>query len=96
MIKKFNILKKYSNTPNFIISNIKMFREYRHHKMSKAEFSFCSLIFTILQKKAKLTGYVVAAGLQYGKGENLFHFFFKVDINLINVTQYFFLYFLLQ
>lgn len=30
-------------------------------------------------KKTKLTGYVVAAGLQYGKGENLFHFFFKVS-----------------
>ncbi|XP_037606367.1 adenylate kinase 7a isoform X2 [Sebastes umbrosus] len=30
-------------------------------------------------KKSKLTGYVVACGLQYGKGENLFHYFFKVS-----------------
>lgn len=29
-------------------------------------------------KKSKLTGYVVACGLQYGNGENLFHYFFKV------------------
>ncbi|TRY77581.1 hypothetical protein DNTS_007217 [Danionella cerebrum] len=28
-------------------------------------------------KKAKLATYVVASGLQYGMGENLFHFFFK-------------------
>nr|XP_057913845.1 adenylate kinase 7a [Doryrhamphus excisus] len=30
-------------------------------------------------KKNKLKGYVVAAGIQYGKGENLFHYFFKVS-----------------
>ncbi|XP_034554964.1 adenylate kinase 7a [Notolabrus celidotus] len=30
-------------------------------------------------KKSKLRGYVVCSGLQYGKGENLFHFFFKVS-----------------
>ncbi|KAM6991737.1 adenylate kinase 7-like [Tautogolabrus adspersus] len=30
-------------------------------------------------KKSKLKGYVVASGLQYGKGENLFHYFFKVS-----------------
>uniref|UniRef100_A0A7N6AN07 Uncharacterized protein n=1 Tax=Anabas testudineus TaxID=64144 RepID=A0A7N6AN07_ANATE len=30
-------------------------------------------------KKSKLTSYVVACGLQYGKGENLFHYFFKVS-----------------
>ncbi|XP_037100996.1 adenylate kinase 7a [Syngnathus acus] len=30
-------------------------------------------------KKKKLKGYVVAAGIQYGKGENLFHYFFKVS-----------------
>lgn len=45
------------------------------------------LIFHFLQKKYKLTGYVVACGLQYGKGENLFHYFFKVDIDVI-MTQY--------
>ncbi|XP_049613123.1 adenylate kinase 7a isoform X2 [Syngnathus scovelli] len=30
-------------------------------------------------KKNKLKGYVLAAGIQYGKGENLFHYFFKVS-----------------
>ncbi|XP_065819463.1 adenylate kinase 7-like [Labrus bergylta] len=30
-------------------------------------------------KKSQLKGYVVASGLQYGKGENLFHYFFKVS-----------------
>ncbi|XP_077408878.1 adenylate kinase 7a [Vanacampus margaritifer] len=30
-------------------------------------------------KKTKLKGYVLAAGIQYGKGENLFHYFFKVS-----------------
>lgn len=30
---------------------------------------------------------MVASGLQYGKGENLFHYFFKVDVNVI-LTQY--------
>lgn len=37
----------------------------------------------IWQKKAKLLGYVVACGLQYGLGENLFHFFFKVSVRVI-------------
>uniref|UniRef100_A0A8P4KN51 ATPase AAA-type core domain-containing protein n=1 Tax=Dicentrarchus labrax TaxID=13489 RepID=A0A8P4KN51_DICLA len=37
------------------------------------------LDFSFLQKKSKLNGYVVACGLQYGKGENLFHYFFKVS-----------------
>ncbi|KAK2889925.1 adenylate kinase 7-like [Channa argus] len=30
-------------------------------------------------KRSKLTSYVIASGLQYGKGENLFHYFFKVS-----------------
>uniref|UniRef100_A0A3Q3L073 Adenylate kinase 7-like n=1 Tax=Mastacembelus armatus TaxID=205130 RepID=A0A3Q3L073_9TELE len=30
-------------------------------------------------KKSKLKGYVVASGLQYGMGENLFHYFFKMS-----------------
>ncbi|XP_024912672.1 adenylate kinase 7-like isoform X2 [Cynoglossus semilaevis] len=34
---------------------------------------------TFSQSKSKLIGYVVASGLQYGKGENLFHYFFKVS-----------------
>ncbi|XP_037541529.1 adenylate kinase 7-like [Nematolebias whitei] len=37
-------------------------------------------------KKSKLTGYVVAAGLQYGMEENLFHYFFKISW-LLNVPK---------
>ncbi|KAJ3606171.1 hypothetical protein NHX12_025692 [Muraenolepis orangiensis] len=31
------------------------------------------------EKKSKLRGYVVASGLQYGRGENIFHYFFKAS-----------------
>ncbi|CAL8314971.1 unnamed protein product [Lota lota] len=31
------------------------------------------------EKKSMLSGYVVASGLQYGRGENIFHYFFKVS-----------------
>lgn len=37
----------------------------------------------IFQKKSKLVGYVVGSGLQYGKGENLFNYFFKVGMNVL-------------
>lgn len=38
------------------------------------------LIFLIFlgQEKTKLRTYVVGAGMQYGMGESIFHFFFKV------------------
>lgn len=42
-----------------------------------------SVHLPIGQKKSKLIGYVVACGLQYGLGENLFHFFFKVSVRVI-------------
>lgn len=42
-----------------------------------------SVHLLIYQKKCKLIGYVVACGLQYGQGENLFHFFFKVNVHMI-------------
>lgn len=32
----------------------------------------------LLQDKTKLRTYVVSAGMQYGMGEGIFHFFFKV------------------
>lgn len=41
---------------------------------------------TFSQSKSKLIGYVVASGLQYGKGENLFHYFFKVDITTVSFS----------
>uniref|UniRef100_A0A3Q2DS21 Adenylate kinase 7a n=1 Tax=Cyprinodon variegatus TaxID=28743 RepID=A0A3Q2DS21_CYPVA len=34
---------------------------------------------SLLQKTSKLKGYVVGAGLQYGMGEDIFHYFFKVS-----------------
>lgn len=37
------------------------------------------ILYFFKQKKSKIISYVVASGLQYGKGENLFHYFFKVD-----------------
>lgn len=45
-------------------------------------FCLCRHLFfsdTNSQKNSKLSGYVVTAGLQYGQGENLFHYYFKVD-----------------
>lgn len=35
-------------------------------------------IVIILQDKSKLVTFVVSSGLQYGAGENLLHFLFKV------------------
>lgn len=32
----------------------------------------------LLKDKTKLRTYVVGAGMQYGMGEGIFHFFFKV------------------
>lgn len=39
-----------------------------------------NIYILIFQKASKLKGYVVCAGFQYGMGENLFHYFFKVNI----------------
>uniref|UniRef100_A0A8C6KG87 Adenylate kinase 7a n=1 Tax=Nothobranchius furzeri TaxID=105023 RepID=A0A8C6KG87_NOTFU len=44
-----------------------------HKKLEK-------LVLTLTNKgKTKLRGYIIAAGLQYGMGENLFHYFFKIS-----------------
>lgn len=51
-----------------------------------------TLFFTI-QKKSKLSSYVVAAGIQYGMGENLLHYFFKVHLNYVTETLLFYQYF---
>uniref|UniRef100_A0A3Q3FK31 Adenylate kinase 7a n=1 Tax=Labrus bergylta TaxID=56723 RepID=A0A3Q3FK31_9LABR len=45
----------------------------RHHNLEKLVLKLHG------GKKSQLKGYVVASGLQYGKGENLFHYFFKVS-----------------
>ncbi|XP_056261606.1 adenylate kinase 7-like isoform X1 [Seriola aureovittata] len=56
------------------------FRRRRPHPTFKNHNNLEKLVLKLGRgKKAKFTGYVVASGLQYGKGENLFHYFFKVS-----------------
>uniref|UniRef100_A0A3B4YGR6 Adenylate kinase 7a n=1 Tax=Seriola lalandi dorsalis TaxID=1841481 RepID=A0A3B4YGR6_SERLL len=60
------------------------FRRRRPHPTFKNHNNLEKLVLKLGRgKKSKFTGYVVASGLQYGKGENLFHYFFKVDMNII-------------
>ncbi|XP_059212405.1 adenylate kinase 7-like [Centropristis striata] len=56
------------------------FRRRRPHPSFRNHNNLEKLVLKLGRgKKSKLTGYVVASGLQYGKGENLFHYFFKVS-----------------
>ncbi|XP_031717540.1 adenylate kinase 7a [Anarrhichthys ocellatus] len=56
------------------------FRRRRPHPNFRKHNHVENLVLKLRRgKKFKLTGYVVACGLQYGKGENLFHYFFKVS-----------------
>uniref|UniRef100_A0A3P8SAT1 Adenylate kinase 7a n=1 Tax=Amphiprion percula TaxID=161767 RepID=A0A3P8SAT1_AMPPE len=56
------------------------FRRRRPHPRFRNHNDLEKLVFTLAKgKKSKLIGYVVASGLQYGKGENLFHYFFKIS-----------------
>ncbi|TKS76313.1 Adenylate kinase 7 [Collichthys lucidus] len=56
------------------------FRRRRPHPSFRNHHSLEKLVLKLGKvKKTKLTGYVVACGLQYGKGENLFSYFFKVS-----------------
>ncbi|XP_040920554.1 adenylate kinase 7-like [Toxotes jaculatrix] len=56
------------------------FRRRRPHPSFKNHNNLEKLVLKLGKgKKSKLTGYVVASGLQYGKGENIFHYFFKVS-----------------
>ncbi|XP_044025237.1 adenylate kinase 7-like [Siniperca chuatsi] len=56
------------------------FRRKRPHPNFRNHNNLEKLVLKLGKgKKSKLTGYVVASGLQYGKGENLFHYFFKVS-----------------
>ncbi|KAM9339221.1 adenylate kinase 7-like [Symphorus nematophorus] len=56
------------------------FRRRRPHPSFKSHHNLEKLVVKLGRgKKSKLTAYVVACGLQYGKGENLFHYFFKVS-----------------
>uniref|UniRef100_A0A671WFZ9 Adenylate kinase 7a n=1 Tax=Sparus aurata TaxID=8175 RepID=A0A671WFZ9_SPAAU len=56
------------------------FRRRRPHPNFKMHNNLEKLVLKLGRGKgSRLTGYVVASGLQYGKGENLFHYFFKVS-----------------
>ncbi|XP_072218252.1 adenylate kinase 7-like [Leuresthes tenuis] len=56
------------------------FRKRRPHPSFRDHNDLEKLVLRLAgRRKAKLTGYVVTAGLQYGIGENLFHYFFKVS-----------------
>ncbi|XP_054474761.1 adenylate kinase 7-like [Anoplopoma fimbria] len=56
------------------------FRRRRPHPNFRNHYNVEKLVLKLGRgKKSKLIGYVVACGLQYGKGENLFHYFFKVS-----------------
>nr|XP_020459736.1 adenylate kinase 7-like isoform X2 [Monopterus albus] len=56
------------------------FKKGRPHPRFKNHNNLEKLVLKLgRENKSKLTGYVVASGLQYGKGENLFHYFFKVS-----------------
>uniref|UniRef100_A0A3Q3WQU7 Uncharacterized protein n=1 Tax=Mola mola TaxID=94237 RepID=A0A3Q3WQU7_MOLML len=54
------------------------FKRRRPHPSFKNHNNLEKLVLNLGRgKKPKLTSYVVACGHQYGKGENLFHYFFK-------------------
>ncbi|XP_036941835.1 adenylate kinase 7-like isoform X1 [Acanthopagrus latus] len=56
------------------------FRRRRPHPNFKKHNNLEKLVLKLGRGKgSRLSGYVVASGLQYGKGENLFHYFFKVS-----------------
>ncbi|KAM9840520.1 adenylate kinase 7-like isoform 1-T2 [Aulostomus maculatus] len=55
----------------------KKYRRRIPHPSFKPHNNLETLVLKLGDRKSKLRGFVVAAGLQYGKGENLFHYFFK-------------------
>ncbi|XP_068609903.1 adenylate kinase 7-like [Brachionichthys hirsutus] len=54
------------------------FKRRRPHPSFKSHYDLEKLVLR-LGKKSTFRGYVVACGLQYGKGESLFHYFFKTS-----------------
>ncbi|XP_040016870.2 adenylate kinase 7 isoform X3 [Gasterosteus aculeatus] len=54
------------------------FRRRRPHPNFRKHNNVEKVVLELARgKKSKLVGYVVGSGLQYGKGENLFNYFFK-------------------
>uniref|UniRef100_A0A8L0DMN8 Adenylate kinase 7a n=1 Tax=Oncorhynchus mykiss TaxID=8022 RepID=A0A8L0DMN8_ONCMY len=54
------------------------YRRKRHHPNFKEHANAEKMVLK-LGKTSKLSSYVVAAGVQYGMGENLLHYFFKTS-----------------
>uniref|UniRef100_A0A8C7NDS8 Adenylate kinase 7a n=1 Tax=Oncorhynchus mykiss TaxID=8022 RepID=A0A8C7NDS8_ONCMY len=56
------------------------YRRKRHHPNFKEHANAEKMVLKLGKtKKSKLSSYVVAAGVQYGMGENLLHYFFKTS-----------------
>ncbi|XP_024259895.1 adenylate kinase 7a [Oncorhynchus tshawytscha] len=56
------------------------YRRKRHHPNFKEHANAEKTVLKLGKtKKSKLSSYVVAAGVQYGMGENLLHYFFKTS-----------------
>ncbi|XP_041721205.2 adenylate kinase 7 [Coregonus clupeaformis] len=56
------------------------YRRKRHHPNFKEHANAEKTVLKLGKtKKSKLSSYVVAAGVQYGMGENLLHYFFKAS-----------------
>ncbi|XP_029966673.1 adenylate kinase 7-like [Salarias fasciatus] len=56
------------------------FRRRRPHPSFRQHHNLEKLVLKLTKgQKTKLNGYVVGSGIQYGRGENLFHYFFKVS-----------------
>ncbi|XP_013999274.1 adenylate kinase 7 isoform X2 [Salmo salar] len=55
------------------------YRRKKHHPNFKEHTNAEKTVLKLGKtKKSKLSSYVVAAGIQYGMGENLLHYFFKI------------------
>uniref|UniRef100_A0A8D3BBE3 Uncharacterized protein n=1 Tax=Scophthalmus maximus TaxID=52904 RepID=A0A8D3BBE3_SCOMX len=72
-------MTKPQDPTDYVLSE-EEFRRRRPHPSFKDHNDVEKLVLKLGRgKKSKLAGYVVASGLQYGMGENLFHYFFKVS-----------------
>nr|XP_015803155.2 adenylate kinase 7 [Nothobranchius furzeri]XP_054604849.1 adenylate kinase 7 [Nothobranchius furzeri] len=72
-------LNKPDEEPEDVISEQEFTQREPHPKFGNHK-KLEKLVLTLTNKgKTKLRGCIIAAGLQYGMGENLFHYFFKIS-----------------
>ncbi|KAL6095707.1 ak7 [Pungitius sinensis] len=70
--------KPQSPDQSDVLLTEEQFRRRRPHPNFRKHNNVEKVVLELVRgKKSKLFGYVVASGLQYGKGENLFNYFFK-------------------